>query len=139
LVDKLVKGSKEESTAAYGRLKSIAAFGQALGSLVVGSVIDRFGIKAGFILSFLSSAVYYFLLCNTDSMEMLYVSKLPTLGIGAFLCAQCAIAKVTAQGPERIAALGRITTSYTIGGVIGPYLGGIIGSTGDYFVGARYA
>ena len=26
-----------------------------------------------------------------------------------------------------------------VGGVVGPYLGGILGSSGDYFLGARYA
>ena len=59
--------------------------------------------------------------------------------MAGFLCAQCAIAKVTDQGPDRIETLGRLTTAYTIGGVIGPYLGGVLGSTGDYLVGAKYA
>jgi len=59
--------------------------------------------------------------------------------MSGFLCAQCAIIRVTEEGPDRLKALGFLTTSYTIGGVIGPYLGGILGSSGDYFVGANYA
>ena len=35
--------------------------------------------------------------------------------------------------------MGRLTTSYTIGGFVGPYLGGLLGSTGDYFLGAKLA
>lgn len=54
------------------------------------------------------------------SIEMLYISKLPTVAMAGFLCAQTAIAKVTDEGPDRLTALGRLTTAYTIGGVIGP-------------------
>ena len=36
-------------------------------------------------------------------------------------------------------ALALLTTSCTIGGVIGPYVGGVLGSSGDYFIGATYA
>jgi OCT family organic cation transporter-like MFS transporter 18 len=69
---------------------------------------------------------------------MLYASKLPGIGMAGFLCAQTAVSRIT-EGEERIVALGRLTTSYTVGGVIGPYLGGILGSTGDYYVGAKAA
>lgn len=93
----------------------------------------------GFILNFLACAGTYYLLSITDSIETLYLSKIPSVCMAGFLCAQCAIAKITEEGPDRIVTLGRLTTAYTIGGVFGPYLGGILGSSGDYFVGAKYA
>ena len=40
--------------------------------------------------------------------------------MGGFLCAQTAVATVTEPGPQRLTALGRLTTAYTIGGVAGP-------------------
>ena len=59
--------------------------------------------------------------------------------MNGFLWAQCAISKETKEGPDRLKALGLLTTSCTIGGVIGPYVGGVLGSSGDYFIGATYA
>jgi OCT family organic cation transporter-like MFS transporter 18 len=70
---------------------------------------------------------------------MLFLSKLPAVAMAGFLCAQTAIAKLTTEGKERVTALGRLTSAYTVGGVIGPFLGGLLGSSGDYFLGARYA
>ena len=61
------------------------------------------------------------------------------MAVAGFLCAQTAIAKLTDEGQERIQALGRLTTSYTMGGMVGPYLGGLIGSQGDYYLGAKIA
>ena len=79
------------------------------------------------------------MLSITDSIEMLYLTKLPGICMTGFLCAQCAVSLVTEEGPDRLKSLGLLTTSYTIGGVIGPYIGGVLGSTGDYFIGATYA
>eukprot|EP00944_MAST-04C_sp_MAST-4C-sp1_P000152 g152.t1 len=59
--------------------------------------------------------------------------------MAGFLCAQTAVIKLTKAGPARLNALGRLTTSYTIGGTLGPFLGGKLGASGDYYVGARYA
>ena len=70
---------------------------------------------------------------------MLYLSKIPGIGMSGYLCAQTTVAKITAPGPERVRWLGLITTAYTIGGTIGPYLGGQLGSSGDYYTSGRYA
>jgi len=72
-------------------------------------------------------------------MTMLYMSKIPGIGMAGFLCAQTAVSQLTNAGPERVQALGRLTSAYTIGGIIGPYLGGWLGSQGDYFLGAKLA
>ena len=37
------------------------------------------------------------------------------------------------------AALGRLTTAYTIGATVGPTVGGYLGTTGDLYRGARLA
>lgn len=70
---------------------------------------------------------------------MLFASKIPGVFMAGFLCAQTAMSVLTPPGAERVAALGRLTASYTVGGVVGPYLGGWLGAQGDYFVAARYA
>lgn len=49
------------------------------------------------------------------------------LPLAGFLCAQTSAAKLTPMGAERATALGRLTSAYTVGGVIGPALGGFLG------------
>jgi len=61
------------------------------------------------------------------------------IAMAGFLCAQTAVIKLTEEGPVRLAALGRLTSAYTIGGVLGPYIGGQLGSSGNYTLGAQSA
>lgn len=52
---------------------------QTLGSLLAGPCLDRFGAKGGFILSFLASALSYLLLSQATNLNLLYLSKIPTI------------------------------------------------------------
>ena len=81
-----------------------------------------------FALNFLACAASYWLLANATSIEMLFASKVPGLLQAGFLCAQTAAAKLTPDGPERLTALGRLVSAYTVGGVVGPALGGYLGT-----------
>jgi MFS family permease len=54
-----------------------------------------------------------------------------------FLVAQTAIADQTSDGATRLTALGYLTTAYTVGASIGPALGGYLGESGNYFIGAK--
>ena len=102
-----------------------------------GALLDRFGVRAGFAINFLACATQYGLLASCTSINTLWASKLPGLFMAGFLCAQTAVSRLTVEGKERVEALGRLTTAYTIGGVFGPYIGGLLGSSGDYFIGAK--
>jgi len=141
LIEKLVKqnGDGGDVATTYGRVTSLFGFAQGLGSLVMGAILDRYGIRAAYVITFLACALQYWLLSISDSLTILYLSKIPGVAVAGFLCAQTAIAKLTDEGQERIQALGRLTTSYTMGGMVGPYLGGLIGSQGDYYLGAKIA
>jgi len=140
LVDKLVgKDKSSEGAAAYGQLQSFFMVIQAIGSLGFGTLLDRYGARVGFLVNFIACAASYTLLANTDSMTMLFLSKVPGVGMAGFLCAQTSVSQVTYPGPERIKALGRLTTAYTIGGTVGPYLGGWLGLQGDYLFSAKIA
>ena len=50
---------------------------------------------------------------------------------------QSAVVETTPEGSARVAALGRLTVCYTIGSIIGPMVGGLIGASGDYYLGAK--
>ena len=126
LVDQLVNRS-EESSAAYARLQSFFSLMQMVGSFIVGYMLDFVGLRGMFALNFLACAACYALLASATSIELLYAAKLPAMFQTGFLCAQAAAAKLTAAGPERATALGRLTSAYTVGGVVGPALGGYLG------------
>lgn len=146
LVDKLIGGKAQDKVsgagAAYGRLQSIFSVVQAFGSLIMGYLLDKAGVRAGFAINFVACALQYYMLYLsnvTESLNMLYLSKLPGVAMAGFLCAQAAVARLTSSGPERVQALGRLTSAYTVGGVFGPYLGGVLGAKGNYELGAKLA
>lgn len=139
LVDKLVTGGASESAIAFGKVSAFFSVAQGVGSLVMGFILDSFGVRVGLMVNFIACAMQYYLLSISNSLEMLFLSKVPGMLMGGFLCAQTAVATITKDGPDRVAALGRLTSAYTVGGVLGPYLGGVLGSSGDYYYGARLA
>ena len=63
----------------YARVKSIFAVSQGVGSLMFGKILDTYGVRAGLIINFLACASCYYMLSITDSVTMLYLSKLPGL------------------------------------------------------------
>jgi MFS family permease len=138
LVEKLV-GKGGDSATQYAKLQSFFSIVQTVGSLCFGYVLDVFGLRVGFAINFLGCALQYYMLATTTSIELLFASKIPGVFMAGFLCAQTAVSVLTDPGTERVTVLGRLTTAYTVGGVVGPYLGGALGAQGDYFVGARYA
>ena len=138
-MEQLVGKDKSDASVSYGRLQSLFSGIQMFASLLFGHILDRFGVRVGFVLNFLACAATYCLLSMTDSMAMLYASKIPGIGMAGFLCAQTAVSQLTEAGSERVQALGRLTTAYTIGGIVGPYCGGLLGAKGDYFLSAKLA
>lgn len=126
LVDKYAAGV--DSKSAYASLQSFFGLIQLLGSLLVGALIDRFGFRIMFIVNFAACALSYSILASATSMSSLFYSKLPTIFMAGFLCAQTAVSSLTAPGAERVAQLGRLTMAYTIGSTVGPSLGGYLGT-----------
>ena len=63
------------------------------------------GVETGLVVNFLACALQFYLLSISDSMTMLFLSKVPGICLAGFLCAQTAMAKITAEGPERVVAL----------------------------------
>ena len=123
----------------YGRLQSFFSMVQSLGSPIVGLTLDIVGARGMFVIVFLSSALSYGILAQATTMSLLYLSKVPSVLQAGFLVAQALIASTTRGQTERAAALGRLTTAYTVGATLGPAAGGFFGARGDYYLGARWA
>eukprot|EP01039_Chlorochromonas_danica_P001157 gene1157-1263_t len=141
LVERLKQEGEDQADVAreYARLQSFFAIMNAAGSLVSGRLLDLFGIRGSFLLSYGASLASYAILSQAHTKQLLYCSKLPSTFQSAFLCAQVALSRWTAEGRERARALGLLTMSYTLGSVVGPALGGWIGASGDYYLGAKIA
>ena len=147
---------------AYGNLQSFFQTAQTIGSPLVGILLDRLGVQKTSCLVFLASALSYAILAVANDLTTLFASKIPTILQAAFLVAQ-ATATTTLQQQQRgggeeekgesnnnssssfemaaarAAALGRMTTAYTIGATLGPTIGGYLANHGDYSIGAQLA
>jgi len=124
----------------YGNLQSFFSFCQMFGSPLVGILLDRIGIRKTSCVVFIASALSYSILAISNDITLLFVSKIPTVFQAAFLVAQATAATTTGDDASvRAAALGRMTTAYTIGATIGPALGGYLAGKGDFYIGAKFA
>lgn len=124
----------------YGNLQSFFSFCQMFGSPLVGILLDRIGIRKTSAVVFGASALSYAILASAKDLTLLFASKIPTVFQAAFLVAQATAATSTGgDSASRAAALGRMTTAYTVGATIGPALGGYLAGHGDFYIGARLA
>jgi OCT family organic cation transporter-like MFS transporter 18 len=121
LVEKLMSSATSNTTLGmsgadeYAKLQSFFSIMQTIGSFATGRFLDNFGAKGGFVVSFLASAASYALLSQASTLQILYLSKLPTIFQAGFLCAQVAASHATIDGADRVQALGRLTMAYTVG------------------------
>ena len=139
LIDQLTKTSQTNSLDEYAKLQSFFSALQMVGSVIVGWFLDRLGARTMFLVTFVASALSYYLLSQATTFDILYYSKLPTIFQAGFLCAQTLMAQITTNKTHRVVAMGRLTVAYSVGTVIGPALGGFLGKKGDYYFGATHA
>ena len=133
-------GNLESVNETYGNLQAFFQTVQMLGSPLIGLALDRFGIRYTSILVYLSSALSYAILASAHNLPMLFLSKIPTIFQAAFLVAQAIAADSTGNDASaRAAALGRMTTAYTVGATLGPTVGGFLADRGDFYIGAKLA
>ena len=72
---------------------------------------------------------------ENDLLKFLSLNLLIVL----FVVAQATAATSTGDDASaRAAALGRMTTAYTIGATIGPAVGGFLAEQGDFYIGKFY-
>ena len=134
------QSESEDISRTYGQLQSFFNTVQTLGSPLVGILLDRIGIRYTSALVFGASALSYAILAGAYDLQTLFLSKIPTILQAAFLVAQATAATSTAGNTSaRAAALGRMTTAYTVGATLGPAIGGFLAEKGDFYIGAKLA
>ncbi|KAL3912043.1 MAG: hypothetical protein SGILL_007041, partial [Bacillariaceae sp.] len=141
LVKSLQEGNDSASvTKSYGRLQSFFNAVQTVGSPLVGILLDKVGIQKASVMVFGATGLSYLILAYATDMNLLFLSKVPTILMAAFLVAQATASTATGgDATARAAALGRMTTAYTIGATVGPALGGWLADRGDLYFSAKLA
>jgi len=134
----MVEAMGVDGTIVYGYLQTTYSVLQLIGAPMVGVIGDRYGTKYALVVSFIASALNYFMLGSAKTVEMLFLSRIPALLQHALLASQSYISDITPEN-ERSARMGRISLSFGVGVVIGPAIGGVISKNFSYAAMAYFA
>lgn len=122
-------GSTQAAAIAYGVFGTAWAVMQFFFSPVLGALSDRFGRRPVLLLSSLGLGLDYILMALAPNLAWLFIGRVIS-GITAatFSTATAYIADVTPP-EERAAKFGLIGAAFGVGFVLGPAVGGLLGST----------
>ncbi len=109
-------------------------------SPVLGALSDRWGRRPILIISIISSAIGWIMFAGAQSILWLFVGRgIDGLAAGNITAAQSSLADIAKDEQERTTNMGLIGMMFGIGLVVGPLLGGFLGSLGHsvpfWFVG----
>jgi len=111
----------------FGQLQTVFAVTQLLGGPLFGRVGDVLGEKFALILAFSGATSSYLLMGLSDSLALLFLSRLPSVVMHTMQGSQMIVTYLSEES-ERANVLARLGFSYGIGMVVGPTLGGFITS-----------
>lgn len=112
-----------------GLLAATFALGQFLFAPLFGRLSDRFGRKPIILFSILASMISFFVIAMADNLQIIFLSRFLSgaASAGNFPIASSYIADVTSK-QDRAKYMGRISGIFSLGFVIGPVFGGILGN-----------
>ena len=114
-----------------GYLTSASSLFQLVGSPFMGRLMDARGPKLALLMSNAFAALSYFLLSQSTSIPLLYLSQLPTFFLSTMHASQVYLTHLT-SADRRAESLGSLSLSYGIGMVAGPTLGGALSTQMSY-------
>jgi MFS transporter, DHA1 family, tetracycline resistance protein len=128
LVVDFVEGDTARAAGIYGLFGTVWALMQFFFSPVIGALSDRFGRRPVILLSNFGLGLDYILMALAPTLGWLFVGRVISGITGAsFTTAGAYIADVTP--PERRAAgFGMLSAAFGLGFVLGPAVGGVLGS-----------
>ena len=129
LVEDFLGGNTARAAEIYGLFGTIWALMQFFFSPVLGSLSDRYGRRPVILLSNFGLGIDYVFMALAPSLAWLFVGRLISGVTGAaFTTASAYIADVTAP-EKRAASYGVLGAAFGVGFVLGPAVGGILGSS----------
>ncbi len=117
----------------FGQLQTVFALTQLLGGPLFGRVGDTCGEKLALILAFSGATLSYFLMGISESIPVLFLSRIPSVVMHTMQGSQMIVTYLSEES-ERANVLARLGFSYGIGMVVGPTLGGYITSNFRLFL-----
>ena len=109
----------------FGYFQALFNVVQLFGGLLVGDLQDRYSGSTALSITQIGSAAVYGLMFSAHSLDLLYLSRIPTILQQSMQVAQACVSKAS-EGETRTVSLGRLSLSYSAGMVVGSLLSGRI-------------
>jgi DHA1 family tetracycline resistance protein-like MFS transporter len=121
-------GDPARGVALYGWFVTVFALMQFFASPILGALSDRYGRRRVILLSNLGLGLDYIVLALAQSLPLLFIGRLISgITSASFSAAGAYIADVTAP-EKRAMGFGMLGAAFSLGFVIGPAVGGVLGS-----------
>jgi MFS transporter, DHA1 family, tetracycline resistance protein len=128
LIESMLGGDTPRAAEIFGFFATAWALMQFVFSPVLGALSDRFGRRPVLLVSMTGHGLDYILMALAPSLAWLFVGRIISgITAASFSTAYAYIADVTAPD-KRAAAFGMVGAAFGIGFVLGPALGGILGT-----------
>jgi DHA1 family tetracycline resistance protein-like MFS transporter len=128
LIESFLAGDTARAAAVYGLFGTVWALMQFLGSPALGVLADRYGRRPIIILSNLGLGLDYVLMALAPTLAWLFAGRLIS-GIMAASIATAGAYIADVTPPERRSAgFGMLSAAFGLGFVLGPALGGVLGT-----------
>ncbi len=128
LVTKFRHDDVSSGAHSYVVLVSVYAFMQFFGSPILGSLSDRFGRRKVILIALAGSALDFVVMALAPTLTILFVARMiGGLTAGLLSTANAYVADVTPP-EKRAQGFGMIGAAFGLGFIIGPLIGGLLGS-----------
>jgi DHA1 family tetracycline resistance protein-like MFS transporter len=128
LIESMLGGNTPRAAEIYGFFGTAWALMQFVFSPVLGALSDRFGRRPVLLVSMTGHGLDYILMALAPSLAWLFVGRIVSgITAASFSTAYAYIADVT-PAEKRAGAFGMVGAAFGVGFVLGPALGGLLGS-----------
>jgi DHA1 family tetracycline resistance protein-like MFS transporter len=130
LVRQFVEGNTSQAAVIYGVFNAIFALMQFFCSPLIGSLSDRFGRRPMILASNIGLGLSYAAMASAPDLIWLFVGRVVSGVTGASFAIASAYVADTTEEDKRGAAYGLLGAAFGLGLVLGPGIGGLLGSYG---------
>ncbi len=128
LVKQFKGGDVTSGSHVYGVLVSVYAFAQFFGAPILGSLSDRFGRRKVILIALAGSSVDFAIMALAPNLTILFLARMVGgVTAGIISTANAYVADVTPP-EKRAQGFGVIGAAFGLGFIIGPLVGGLLGS-----------
>ncbi len=130
LVTRLAGGSVSSGSSYFGWFIAVYAAMQFLFAPILGALADRFGRRPVILISLLGAGLDYLVMALAPSLAWLFLGRVVSGITGANITAANAYIADVSAPEDRAKNFGLVGAVFGIGFIVGPALGGLVGSYG---------